>query len=95
MAEKRYFVLRKGGKDTNHVYTGRQPHQAALKAATDGVTDIQIRERGAKKKKGMLKVHVFKGQRVQVAAPADRPSWLPAKVWKPKVKKTGIKWEAA
>ena len=94
MSEKKYYVLRKGGKDTDHVYTGRQPHQAALKAATDGVTDIQLRERG-KRKKGMVKVHVFKGSRVQVASPADRPSWLPAKVWKPKVKKVGIKWEAS
>lgn len=92
MTEKKYFVLRKKGKDTNHVYTGRGAHQAALKAATDGETDIQLRERGIRKK-GMGKVHVFKGSRKQVAAPADRPSWLPAKVWKPVVKKVGIKWE--
>lgn len=94
MAETKYYVLRKGGKDTNHVYKGKQPHQAALKAATDGNADIQLRERGAKKKKGMVKVHVFKGSRDKVSAPSDRPSWLPAQVWKPRVKKVGIKWEA-
>lgn len=94
MTEKKYYVLRKGGRDTNHVYTGKQPHQAALKAATDGVADIQLRERGAKKKKGMVKVHVFKGSRQKVSAPSSRPSWLPASVWKPKVSKVGIKWES-
>lgn len=91
--EKRYYVLRKGGKDTNHVYTGKGPHQAALKAATDNQTKIELRERGGKKKDGMVKVHVFKGERVKVDAPANRPDWLPAKVWKPRVEKQGIKWE--
>lgn len=93
MAEKRYYVLRKNGKDTNHVYTGKGPHQAALKAATDGNTHIELRERGGKKKNGMVKIHVFEGKRVKVSAPADRPDWLPAEVWKPKVSKQGIKWE--
>jgi len=95
MDEKKYYVLRKGSKDTEHVYTGKGPHQAALKAATDGNTDIQLRERGGKKKDGKVKVHVFKGQRVKVKSPADRPSWLPAEVWKPKVRKSGIKWDKA
>jgi hypothetical protein len=93
MTEKRYYVLRKGGKDTDHVYTGKGPHQAALKAATDGNAAIEIRERGGKKKNGMVKVHVFKGQRVKVKSPENRPDWLPAEVWKPKVAKSGIKWE--
>jgi len=93
--EKKYYVLRKGGKDTDHVYTGKGPHQAALKAATDNYTDIQLRERGGKKREGKVKVHVFSGKRVKVDAPADRPEWLPAKVWKPKVSKKGIKWEKA
>jgi hypothetical protein len=93
MAEKKYYVLRKGGNDTDHVYTGKGPHQAALKAATDGNSSIELRERGGKKKDGMVKVHVFTGQRVKVAAPANRPDWLPAEVWKPKVSKQGIKWE--
>jgi len=93
--EKKYYVLRKGSKDTEHVYTGKGPHQAALKAATDGYTEIDLRERGGKRKKGMVKVHVFKGKRVKVDAPADRPSWLPAKVWKPQVSKQGIKWVKA
>jgi len=93
MAEKRYYVLREGGKDTNHVYTGKGPHQAALKAATDGNSGIELRERGGKRKSGQVKIHVFSGSRVKVDSPGDRPSWLPAKVWKPKVSKKGIKWE--
>ena len=91
--EKKYYVLRKSGKDTNHVYTGKGPHQAALKAATDGNAKIELRERGGKKKEGKVKIHVFDGKRVQVKSPENRPAWLPAKVWKPKVSKKGIKWE--
>ena len=34
--------------------------------------------------------HVFKGWRKQVDAPANRPSWMPAKVWKSGVKKQGV-----
>lgn len=84
MAEKRYFVLRdKSGKE-HGVFSGRQPRQAALKAANRGVTDIRLRERGTKK------THIYKGSRVQVAAPPNAPEWMGAKVWKPKVKKAGI-----
>jgi Non-histone chromosomal protein MC1 len=31
------------------VFTGKQPRQAALKAANRGYTDIRLRERGTKK----------------------------------------------
>ena len=83
MSEKRNFALREKGKETA-IFSGRQPRQAALKAATRGKTDIKLREKGTKK------VHVFKGSRKQVKAPANSPSWLPDKVWKPVVKKVGI-----
>ncbi len=82
--KKKYFVLMKGGKDTNTVFASAQPRGAALKAASRGHTDIKLRERGTKR------VHVFVGGREQVSAPANRPSWLPSKVWKPKVKKQGV-----
>ena len=74
----------KGGKDTDSIFTGRAPRQAALKAANRGITDIKLRERGTKK------VHNFKGSRNQVDAPANAPSWMGSKVWKPAVKKVGI-----
>lgn len=83
MAVKRYFSLRKGNKEIG-VFTGSQPRQAALKAANRGETDIKLRERGTKK------VHHFKGTRKHVPAPANAPSWMGAKVWKPVVKKVGI-----
>ena len=35
-----------GGKDTAQVFVSKQPRGAALKAATRGHTDIQLRERG-------------------------------------------------
>lgn len=86
MAEKRYFVLQSNGKDSNNVYTGKQPRQAALKAANRGVTDIALRERGTKK------VHMYKGSRQKVSAPENAPSWMPASIYKPVVKKQGIKY---
>ncbi len=81
---KRYFVLLdKSGKEVG-VFTGRQPRQAALKAATRGYKDIRLRERGTNK------VHVYKGDRKRVPAPANAPSWMGSQVWKPVVKKVGI-----
>ncbi|HQJ80211.1 MAG TPA: non-histone chromosomal MC1 family protein [Methanothrix sp.] len=58
--ETRNFALR--DKDGNEigVFTGKQPRQAALKAANRGYTEIRLRERGTKK------VHIFIGERKQV-----------------------------
>jgi hypothetical protein len=55
-----------------------------LKAANSGVKDIRLRERGTNK------VHIFIGERKQVRKPAGAPAWMPAKIWKPNVKKVGI-----
>ena len=86
MAEKemRNFALR--DKDGNEigVFTGKQPRQAALKAANRGHKDIRLRERGTKK------VHMFAGERKQVKKPKSAPAWMPDKIWKPIVKKIGI-----
>ena len=84
MGDKKYFVLQSSGKDSNTVFASRQPRGAALKAATRGHTDIRLRERGTNR------VHVFKGWREQVDAPANGPSWLGDKVWKSRVKKQGV-----
>jgi Non-histone chromosomal protein MC1 len=43
-----------------------------------------LRERGIKK------VHVFEGQRVQVDKPNGAPAWVTDKIWKPIVKNVGI-----
>ncbi len=85
MAKRRNFVLIENGKDTDSVFTGASPRQAALKAANRNHTSIELRERGTKK------IHIFTGSRSKVEAPANRPSWMPAQIWKPNVKKTGIK----
>jgi len=86
LAEKeiRNFALR--DKDGNEigVFAGKAPRQAALKAANRGHTDIILRERGTKK------VHIFTGERVQIEKPKSAPAWMPAKIWKPKVKKVGM-----
>tara|TARA_B100001094_G_C18129043_1_gene771178 strand:+ start:410 stop:673 length:264 start_codon:yes stop_codon:yes gene_type:complete len=84
MADKKNFVLMIDGKDTEHVFSNRQPRGAALKAATRGFTNIRLRERGTKR------VHVFNGWMEEVDAPAKRPSWLPARVKKSNVKKVGV-----
>ncbi len=90
MAAKKYFVLRQGNKDTQHVFTGRQPRQAALKAATRGFTDIALRERGRRNQDGTYSVHVFKGSRQKTTSPSNAPRWMPRAIWKPVVKKVRV-----
>lgn len=85
---KKYYVLKKGNKIS--IFTGRSPRQAALKAATRGYKDIRLRERGRRNKDGTYTIHLFKGSTKIVSAPENRPSWLPAKVKKPIVKKIGV-----
>jgi hypothetical protein len=34
-------------------------------------------------------VHIFTGERKQIKKPASAPAWMPAKIWKPNVKKIG------
>ena len=84
MAEKKYFVLMKNGKDTAQVFHSRQPRGAALKAATRGEADINLRERGTSR------VHVFKGWKELVAKGANAPDWLPDKINKANVSKVRI-----
>jgi hypothetical protein len=50
MAETRNFALRDEKGNEIGVFTGKQPRQAALKAANRGITDIRLRERGTKPK---------------------------------------------
>ncbi len=90
MAETKNFVLRsKDGTETS-VFTGKQPRQAALKAANriggtkNNPVEIRLRERGTKK------VHIFKGWKELVNAPKNKPAWMPDKINKPFVKKVGI-----
>jgi hypothetical protein len=60
MSDMRNFVLRDEKGNEHGVFTGKQPRQAALKAANRGAGTkskpeiIRLRERGTKK------VHVFK-----------------------------------
>ncbi len=82
--KKRYFVLLDDKGNEIGVFTGRQPRQAALKAATRGYTKIRLRERGTNK------IHIYQGSRKKVPAPANAPEWMGKEVWKPVVKKVGI-----
>jgi len=88
-AGKKYYILKKGSKTS--IFTGRQPRQAALKAATRGFTDIKLRERGRRNRDGTYTVHVFKGNRKKVKVDSSASvKWLPNEVWKPAVKKVKI-----
>lgn len=66
-------------------YTGNLPRNAALKCANSGKTKIVLRESGTKR------LHLFTGSRTQVNKPDNAPDWLPEKVWRPNVKKVGIR----
>jgi len=90
MAETKFYVLRKSGKDSSHVFSGRAPRQAALKAATRGFASIRLRERGRRNVDGTWSVHVFTGAVKKVKKPANAPKWLPAMINKPNVSKKGV-----
>jgi len=87
-AARKYYVLKKGRNVS--VFTGRSPRQAALKAATRGISDIKLRERGRRNKDGTYSIHIFKGSVKKVSAPANRPDWLPSKVKKAVVRKVKV-----
>ena len=84
MADKKYFVLMQNGKDTAQVFHSKQPRGAALKAASRGVTDIHLRERGTNR------VHVFSGSNSKDPKGANAPDWLPDMINKANVKKLRI-----
>ena len=88
--ELRNFVVRDEDGSEHGVFQGKQPRQAALKAAnrSEGTkkkpVTIRLRERGTKK------VHIFKGWKEKVKAPENRPSWMAEEIFKPFVKKERI-----
>jgi hypothetical protein len=87
IADTRYFVIQDEDGNEHGVFTGRQPRQAALKAANRGSGTkskpqiIRLRERGTKK------IHIYKTWKQTVKAPKNRPGWMPEKVNKPFVRK--------
>ena len=90
ISDNRNFVLRDEDGNEHGVFTGKQPRQAALKAAKRGKGTkskpeiIRLRERGTKK------VHIFKAWKQLVKAPENKPDWMPEKIRKPFVKKEKI-----
>ncbi len=90
MAKTRNYVLREENGEETGVFTGNQPRQAALKAANRSKgtkskpVEIKLRERGTNK------IHIYNGWRELVAAPKNKPNWMPDKINKPNVKKVGI-----
>lgn len=88
--QKKYYVLLdKKGRDTNIIFHNKSPRAAALKAAARGFTNIELRER-KRLPGGIIRVHIFKGSRKRIPAPAGAPEWLGKTVWKANVKKVGV-----
>ncbi len=89
IVKKNYVLRGKNGKETG-VFSGKQPRQAALKAANRSKgtkanpVEIRLRERGSKK------VHIFKGWKQIVTAPKNRPAWMADKINMPNVEKVSI-----
>lgn len=82
-SETRNFALRdKKGNEIGGFLRGKQPRQAALKAANRGHKDIRLRE-GSRKS-------IYLRERVKVKKPKGA-AWMPNEIWKPKVKKIGVK----
>jgi hypothetical protein len=85
---RNFTIVQKDGTEGG-VFKGRQPRQAALKAAnTMGGTksapiEFDLREKGTKK------LHTFIGYTEMVKAPENRPKWMKEMVCKPFVKKVG------
>jgi len=94
MADTRYFEMKKGGK--KHVFKGKTPRQAALKAATrfgkkgKAGKKIKLRERGRRNQDGTYSLHVYNVGFEVKSAPADAPDWLGDKVKEPLVEKVGV-----
>ncbi len=92
MAEVKQYSLRVGTKEA-HVFTGRSPRAAALKAASRGLKDkdglIKLREH-SRKKDGKWRLHVFKGKVEKVRKPDNAPDWMPNTINKPSVKKVRL-----
>ena len=82
MTETRNFALRDNRGNEIGVITGKQPRQAALKAANRGITDIRLRGVGRRR-------YIFKHES-PIGKAKGAPAWMPDKIWKPKVKKVGV-----
>lgn len=91
----KYFEFIKNGE--KHVFSGKQPRDAALKAATrfgkKGRMDekIELREHGRRNQDGSYSLHQFKVGYEEKPAPASAPSWVGKTVKEPKAKKLGVK----
>jgi len=88
MGDIRSFILVTEGEG-RRTFKGRSPRQAALKAATRGIKDIQLRE-VRKNADGTKSVHVFEGSIEMIDKGDKAPEWLPDKIKKPIVKKLRV-----
>lgn len=86
----RNFVLRDKKGEEHGVFTGKQPRQAALKAANRGKGTIKKPETIILRERGTKKLHIYEGWREEVEAPKNKPSWMPDKIKKPNVRKISI-----
>ena len=96
---KKYYVLMDGNDDTEHVFVGSSPRQAALKVATrveklgnltKNNKEIRLRNRSRRNQDKSNSVHVYEGKVERIKAPDNAPEWMPKEINKPSVKKIRV-----
>jgi transposase len=93
--DRRRFALRENGEETS-VFTGKQPRQAALKAArrldpkSSKGEAIASSERIRLREYGTIKIHVYESQTWEESTTEDDPEWLGDRVTRANVEKVGV-----
>lgn len=92
--QSRNFALREQNGTELSVFSGKQPRQAALKAArrlpegssesTAERHEIRLREKGTKK------LHIYEGWAWEEDAPDDSPQWMNGQITEANVSKQGV-----
>ena len=93
-AEQRNFALRDDDGNEQSVFSGKQPRQAALKAArrldVGASEDVAEREEIRMREKGTKRVHVYEGWAWMENAPEDSPEWMGDRITEANVSKQGV-----
>jgi len=93
--EKRRFALRENGEETS-VFTGKQPRQAALKAARrldpedDEEAAVANSEQIRLREHGTIDIHLYDAWAWKEDAPDDGPQWLGDTVTQASVRKVDV-----
>jgi len=82
---------------TKHVFSGKEPRDAALKVATrygkkgKMKETVELRKLGSRNKDGSYSLHQFRIGYDIKPAPSNAPNWIGKKMKMPKAEKIGVK----